>query len=325
MADIEIEFGRACIGAINIEKSPNNLHVNLTAAGFEIPVPIVLTMQVRTSDEPMVMIDNLGGKVLVKHMNGSSIVVGRLSSESRHTAGVTSEDSYDHSTETHLKWTGIFEDLAYIERLRDGQAPKLQMEVHGEWSFLLPAIKEVSESRWNELAEDQKRRIQGYSALRVRTEPHRIYSRTGFIDVSYPREVWIAMIRKLGIAENVLVEIPLPPSPKDPWTGVWKALGDARNAFEQGGSNAWQSTVTSVRLALERWRDVEQEDQGPGWKPPSRFEKESRTKKQRLDALRWHLMQAAHLGPHTGAEDWSRDDALLMLSTLSALLAERKP
>jgi len=54
-------------------------------------------------------------------------------------------------------------------------------------------------------------------------------------------------------------------------------------------------------------------------------DRESRTKKQRLNALRWHLMQAAHLGPHTGAEEWSRDDALLMLSVLSALLAERKP
>jgi len=36
-------------------------------------------------------------------------------------------------------------------------------------------------------------------------------------------------------------------------------------------------------------------------------------------------MQSAHLGPHTPAEEWTRDDALLLLSTLSALLAERKP
>jgi hypothetical protein len=102
-----------------------------------------------------------------------------------------------------------------------------------------------------------------------------------------------------------------------------QALLDARNAFEQGGSNAWQSTVTSIRLALEKWRGIQQEDQGAGWTRPSRSDLESRTKKQRLDALRWHLMQIAHLGPHSGADEWSRDDALLMLTTLSVLLAER--
>jgi hypothetical protein len=152
-----------------------------------------------------------------------------------------------------------------------------------------------------------------------------IVTSRGYIEVSYPREVWIKMIRNLGVAENVLIEIPLPLSPKGQWDPVWKALVDARNAFEQGGSTGWKGCVTSVRLALEKWRKVDPEKPGPGWQPPKVADREAWTKTQRLDALRWYLMQTAHLGAHTGADEWSRDDALLLLSTLSALLAERKP
>ncbi len=130
---------------------------------------------------------------------------------------------------------------------------------------------------------------------------------------------------RLGTAENVLVEIPLPGSPSLDWDEVWKALIDARNAFEQGGSTGWKGCVTSVRLALERWQQIEKEDMGPGWKAPSMQERKDRTKKQRTDNLRWHLYQCAHLGAHSSADEWTRDDALLLLSTLSALLAERKP
>jgi hypothetical protein len=322
--DIEIEYGRGRIGSISIVRNPNHLHGVRTASGFELQVPIVLNLRCRPKDEPVLLVERLRGRVFVK-VNGDSIGVGRLEGDSSRSAGISSGESYDYKTDTHLKWTGTLADLAYIEKYRNGDVPKLQMEVEGEWCFLLPVVEEVTEDKWNQLSEREQRRLQQYSHFRVRTDSQRIYSRMGSIDVAYPREIWIAMIRKLGIAENVFLEVPLPPSPRDPWNSVWKALVDARNAFEQGGSTGWQATITSVRLALERWRDIEPENQGAGWVRPSRTDLESRTKKQRLDALRWHLMQAAHLGPHTGAEEWSRDDALLMFSTLSVLLAERKP
>lgn len=323
--DIDIEFGKGRIGSISFLRNPKHLHAVRTASGFELQVPIIVTLQVRPKDEPMLRVDGLRGRVLVKTGNGDSIAVGRLEGDSGRTAGITSGESYHHKSETHLKWIGSLSDMAYIEKLRNGQAPKLQMDLKGEWCFLLPAVEEITEDKWNRLSEPEQRRLRQYSAFRIRTDSQAVHSRLGFIEVAYPREVWIAMIRKLSIGENVFLEVPLPPSPLDPWNTVWKALVDARNAFEQGGSTGWQATVTSVRLALERWRDIEPENQGPGWVSPNRNDRESRTKKQRLDALRWHLMQAAHLGPHTGADEWSRDDALLMLSTLSALLAERKP
>lgn len=133
------------------------------------------------------------------------------------------------------------------------------------------------------------------------------------------------MLRKLGIRENVLVEVPLLGSPSPDWDEVWQGLIDARTAFEHGGSTGWKGCVTGARLALEKWQQMEPEDKGPGWVAPSRADREARTKKQRLDNLRWHLLQVAHLGAHTGAENWTRDDALLLLSTLSVLLAERNP
>jgi hypothetical protein len=132
------------------------------------------------------------------------------------------------------------------------------------------------------------------------------------------------MLQRLGVAENVLVEIPLPGNPTGDWDPVWRALIDSRNYFEQGGETGWKGCVASVRLALEKWRDIEVEDAGPGFVKPTVPQREARTKKQRLNQLRWDLLQMAHEGPHTHAAHWTRDDALLMLSTLSALLAERE-
>ena len=323
--DIELEYGSQRVGSVTIVKNPQQLYGVRTASGFEIQVPIILTLRVRLKSEPMLMVNNLHGKVFVKSENGSLLNVGYLTNEERHIAGITSGEGYDHTSEIRLEWRGSFTDIAYIEKARNGQAPKLQMQLEGDWSFLVRNEVEITEEQWNQLTEPQRRRFNELTSFRIVTDAQRVVSRHGYIEVPYPREVWIDLVRKLGIAENVLVEVPLPTSPPEPWSGVWGGLVNARNAFEQGGNSGWQGTVTSVRLALERWRNIEQEDPGAGWKTPSPADRESRTKKERLDALRWHLMQAAHLGPHTGAEEWSRDDALLMLSTLSALLAVRKP
>jgi hypothetical protein len=76
---------------------------------------------------------------------------------------------------------------------------------------------------------------------------------------------------------------------------------------------------------LTRPLDGEREDIGPGWKNPEKADRESRTARQRLDAIRWHLREFAHLAAHSGAEHWSREDAVLLLSSVSALLALRRP
>lgn len=83
---------------------------------------------------------------------------------------------------------------------------------------------------------------------------------------------------------------------------------------------AGQGTATSVRLALEAWRRIEEEDQGL-----KLADHRNKTKRQRADAIRWNLMQLAHPSAHTVAEQWTRDDAVRLLCTLCSLLAVREP
>lgn len=304
--DIELEHYGRPVGSINFVESPERLSAHRTASGFEMRVPIVINFDTVKKDDPLPMVGNFRGEVFAKDISGALMVVGRVWSDSWETGNVyySEESSPSTSKDHYLIWAGALADLALFERARDGRSPALAIRLSGEFCHLLTGV---------------------HPHFRVRTEPRRIYSRSGNIEVTYPKEVWVETLRVLGVAENVLVEIPLPGRPSPEWDDVWKALVEARNAFEQGGSSGWVNCVRSARLALEKWQQHEAEDKGPGWVSPSRADREARTKKQRLDNIRWHLYQLAHKGVHTGAEEWTRDDALLMLSTLSALLAERKP
>src|SRR5205807_2642050 len=105
-----------------------------------------------------------------------------------------------------------------------------------------------------------------------------------------------------------------------PSSALGHGLGNllaARNHFAQGGTTGWSGTILAVRQALEKWRAIEPEDAGPA-------DPRARSKRERLNNLRLALHQCTHIWIHKDDECF-RDDALLMLSTLSALLAERKP
>lgn len=160
------------------------------------------------------------------------------------------------------------------------------------------------------------------NGVQLRSAPEMV---TGSVEVSYAREAWTTMLNAVGYGLNVLVEVPLRPAPPAPWDEVWQALADARTSFDQGGTTGWRNCVTSVRHALELWQRHEQEDHGPGWTAPSTNDRRARTAKQRLDNLRWDLLQCAHQGPHTHGDDWSREEAVFLLSSLAALLGVRNP
>lgn len=291
-------------GVISFEESPEHLHAQRTAAGFKMRIPIKMGFYSVLDGEPMPMLSNLRGTVIVSHSpGGTKLEVGRVYNDSWFTGYRRREEDPQklHQREDSLNWEGSFAELAVFEKFRDGRVPQLEIDLHGEFCFLLSRVHQY---------------------LGVRTEPQQIYSDN--VHITYPREVWISMLRGLGVAENVLVEVPLPGVPSADWDPVWEGLIDARNYFEQGGETGWKGCVSSVRLALEKWQKKESEDPGPGFVKPSVADREARTKKQRLDQLRWDLLQMAHQGPHTPTDLWTRDDALLMLSTLSALLAERK-
>lgn len=291
---IDIGIGGIRVGCITFDESPVQLFAHRTATGFNLSIPATVELDDTDSSKPCPMVSNLCGTIFVDTASGTELELGIIKDDCWYTGG--------KSESIKLIWSGFVSALTKFEKIRDGKSPILKIKLLGEACWLLPNIDKT---------------------YRVRSEPYNVSVN---VKITYPKEVWIKMLRGLQVAENILVEIPLPSEPPAPWDEVWKALVEARDAFEQGGSTGWKGCVNAVRLALlENWQKIEKEDMGPGWKSPTVQERESRTKKQRLDNLRWHLLQCAHLAPHSSADEWSRDDALLMLSTLAALLAERKP
>ncbi len=298
------DSGGLLIGKVILNENPTRLNAQRTADGFNLSLPMKLMLRLVGQNDPVPMISNLRGEIFAGTAN-SKTEIGTAIWDSWFIGAQSDGKSGGMcETEVSMTWRESSASLAYYERLRDGGIPKLEISIHGELCYF---VTEPNTGR------------------RLRTQPESIVSNSRSLTVSYPKEAWVHMLQSIGAAENVLVEIPLPGRPSPDWDGVWSALIDARNAVEQGGSTGWKGCVTAVRLALEKWRDIEKEQMGAGWKAPSLAEREARTKRERLDNIRWHLLQVAHLGAHTGADEWTRDDALLMLSTISALLAERKP
>jgi hypothetical protein len=273
------------------------LRAERTATGFELRIPVRVSLRLSTPEEPLPLLSDVGGVIAVPGEHGSALTLGKLESEWFH-SGAHGEGQFDR--DYHLIWRGSFVDLAVYEKMREGRAPHFQFILRGQLCYLLQS----EEPRYE-----------------YRTQPQSQY---GDVEIKYDKEKWVRILRDVGIRENVLIEIPLSQSPATEWDEVWKAVVDARNYFEQGGDTGWKGCVSSVRLALEKWHKLEPEEQGlPNWKAPSPQDKESRSKQHRLDAMRWHLLQLAHLSPHTHADIWTREDAILLLSTLSSLLAEK--
>jgi hypothetical protein len=215
--------------------------------------------------------------------------------------GTTSYDgmffSRMQNTPLLFSWDWTIHAFAFYERLRAGKEPRFLLRVCGDIRYVLVP--------------------EGCSASgRDPISVANTFSRSG--EVSYSPKAWTTMMRNLKIQDSIIVEIPMPSDPPTGWEPIWMTLRDARDSFDSGGSTGWKNTATSVRLALEEWRKIEAEDKGP-------TDPHQRTKAQRTDNIRWHLIQLAHYAAHTKADEWTRDDALLMLSTVCALLNVRNP
>jgi len=295
------------IGSFNFDESPVHLQAMRTANGFKLQLPFKLSLAPVVKGDLAPMVSDFRGVIMASTPN-ERVEIGHLYSESScsYTAGYRDRDASVkvHENTGQMIWLGSLADLAYYNKLRDGGPAQFIIRLEWRLCHVFP----MADS--------------GHMAC---TLPEWRRPNLGDISVRYSRDIWVEMLRSLRVAENVLVEIPLPDCPSPEWEEVWKGLREARNALEQGGSTGWKGCVLGVRLALEKWREIESEQMGLGWIKPKQNELEDRTKKERLDNLRWHLMQAAHRGAHSPADDWTCDDAVLLLSVLSALLAERKP
>ena len=106
-------------------------------------------------------------------------------------------------------------------------------------------------------------------------------------------------------------------------TPVWSALQAARDDYATGGTTGWRTCGIHLRQALTDWETAQKLDTGKGIADKKTF-----TKDQRLDNLRYHVREFTHIAGHPDpnvAKTWTRDDALLALSTTCALLNTKKP
>jgi hypothetical protein len=289
------------VGFVSFDQNSEQMAAHRTASGFKVSFPAIVSLKAVAKNQPIPLLSNLRGVLTLNHASPSPIEVACITGATWYTSGESDKPNTQIERQTYFSWSGTLTHLAAVEKARDGQRPQFQLQLWGELSYLLPAPPQ-------------------YPYHQLRTEPHSIYGTT---IISYPKEIWVDRLRRIGVLENVLVEISLPPSPSPEWQEVWQSLVEARDAFEQGGSTGWKGCVTAVRVALERWRGIESEQLGPGGSNPGKAS--DRTKRQRLDNLRWHLHHCSHYWIHNLEAECSRDDALLMISTLSSLLAERKP
>ncbi len=178
--------------------------------------------------------------------------------------------------------------LANFEKLRNGGPIQLRCELWGK--------------------------IYGVYTLNGREcliEPEPVF---GLIDMDFPREKWISALRSCGLSASVFLEIPLPLSATDHFDDGFRALFDAFEAFEHGGTTAWKDTIGHIRPFLEDWKKRQtREDKEP--KDGSLADRE-----WKLLNLRDALHKCCHLWMHESKSSCSRPDAMLALATFASLL-----
>ena len=286
---VNITLGDETVGTIVFTQPETGLSSIRTALGFRVQIPTEITFSAPSKNGLPLILENLRA-VFFHDDGGEQIEIGVASYSS-----TISTPAYD--APLTLSWDWTLAAFSFYERLREGREPKFRLTVSGDIRYLLAPPGASPTGR--EPCSIAKPFHQG-------------------VGVGYSQRIWTKMMRDLNLGDSVLVEIPFSSDPPTGWEPVWDALRDARDSFDKGGSTGWKGTATSVRLALEEWRKIEAEDKGP-------TDLYKRTKSQRTDNIRWQLMQLAHFSAHTKADEWTRDDALLLLSSVCALLAVRKP
>lgn len=294
MAKLDLQDGPSLL----FDEAPNDLNVFRSGSGVRLQIPMQIALRWDGDPNPRPTLSNIRCTISIMDRARQLTELGVATDE---TVYLSSRGT--HPMSGHLQWRLDLGTLSILERVRDGSQPRFQFTTFASAGEL---IRPPGGKDWRE----------------VQTAPRETLGTT---EVTYSLEVWNRMLKRAGISQNILLEMPVPGAAPPGWDRVWKLLGEAHAALEQGGSTGWKACVTAAREALSEWQKVEPEDKGPGWQTPPRNDLESRTLKQRMDNVRWHLLQFAHYAPHSHADEWTRADALLVLSTLSALISKRKP
>jgi hypothetical protein len=289
MSRIDIAFGNESVGILVLTQPEQAFSAGRTANGFRVQIPAVVTLSAPSESGLPLILENL--RVVFSHDGGGQQTEIGVASYS------STLSTPRREVPISLSWDWTLDAFAYYEQLRSGREAAFRLIVSGDIRYVLVDKNGSQTGR------------EPFSIARTFHQPG---------SVTYSQTIWTKMLRDLNLRDSVLVEIPFPSEPPTGWEPVWDALRDARDSFDRGGSTGWKGTATSVRLALEEWRKIEAEDKGP-------TDLHQRTKAQRTDNIRWQLMQLAHFAAHTKAEEWTRGDALLLLSSFCALIAVRKP
>lgn len=271
---LNITLGSESVGTVTFTHPEPDFAAVRAISGFRVQLPALLTFRRPSDSQLPLVLENLATAISHRdHDRKVSLGLARCSGHLR----------TDHrEAPITFDWEFPLSALAPYEQLRCGQPPVFDVMVSGDIRYVLPGQP-------------------GREPVSVAHQFHEPGQ------VSYQRDVWVRMLRSLNLQDAVIIEIPFLGDAPAGWEAVWSALRDARDSFDRGGSTGWNSCVAKVRLTLEEWKKVESEDNGPGWKRPSSADLQSRTKAQRIDNLRWHLHQLAHLAPHTRADDWRRE------------------
>ena len=296
MSNVNITLGHETVGSIAFNQPEAALSATRTAAGFRLHIPASIRFSAPSGSGLPLTLENLRA-TFHADCGGKRVEIGSALCDA-----ILSTPMQDAPITFSWDWT--LEAFSFYENQRVGTEPKFWLQVCGDIRYIL-------------IPNGGSRTGKDPCSIAIR------FHQNG--EVGYSQKVWTKMMRDLNVQDSILVEIPFPADPSTGWEPLWAALKDARDSFDTGGSTGWKNSVTSVRLALEEWRKLEKEDPGPGWQAPKTPDLQSRTKEQRIDNIRWHLIQVAHYAAHTKADEWTRDGALFMLSTVCSLLAVRKP
>jgi hypothetical protein len=137
------------------------------------------------------------------------------------------------------------------------------------------------------------------------------------INIEFPKETWNKALRSCGMSASVLVELPLPLSDADHLDEGSRAVLDALEAFEHGGTTGWKDTVGHIRPYLEAWKNREP-------LPPYEPKDGSATDRAyKLLSLRDALYKCCHFWVHESKASCTRPDAVLALATFASLLNAR--
>ena len=200
------------VGEITFDDDPINLNVRRIAAGVKLTLPAKLSLVLGVKSDPMPLVSNLHAQLFASDRSGAAMEIGQLASESWYSVGWAEKPGRSVPHDLNMTWRASLTEIAAFEQMRDGRKPELQIQLRGELSYLLHSE---------------------HPRYQLRTPPQLIH---GDVVLSYPKETWVRELQKVGVLENILVEVPLPESPPAPWDGVWHHLTKAREAFEQGGS-----------------------------------------------------------------------------------------